>query len=84
MNALIILGFLAGVIYGIFVNCTFMMIYLAIVVAYTVMVEFFWVDKKHVTKRKNIAVTSWSQAVDPTCYLECDYDVTKSLSYIKQ
>lgn len=59
MNALIILGFLAGIIYSILFNRTFLVIYIGLVVGYTVMVEGFCINKKHVTKRKNIAVTSW-------------------------
>ena len=59
MNALIGVGFAAGVCYGLLVDGTYFKIYFAILAAYTVVCNYLTIDKSHFTKRKNINVTSW-------------------------
>ena len=60
MNALIGVGFVAGICYGILVDGTYFKIYFAVLALYTVVCNYLSIDKKHFTKRKNINVTSWS------------------------
>lgn len=59
-NALIILGYIAAIVYGIFVDGTFFKIYFVLIALYTIIFNHLLIDKRHFTKRKNITVTSWS------------------------
>lgn len=59
-NALITIGCIAGILYGILVDGTFFKIYIPLVIGYAVIFNGFLVNKKHTTKRKNINVTSWN------------------------
>ena len=60
MNALIILGFLAAILYGLFVDGTYFKIYFALVLIYIVIFNFIFINRAHVTKRKNITVATWN------------------------
>jgi hypothetical membrane protein len=60
MNALFGVGAVSGLLYGIFVDGTYFKIYIAVLIFYTVVFNNLLVNKKHVTKRKNIMVTTWS------------------------
>lgn len=59
MNALIVLGFIAAILYGIFIDGTFFKIYFALIAIYTVIFQFIFINRSHFTKRKNITVATW-------------------------
>ena len=58
MNPFIGLLFLAGIIYGIFVNPTFWMIYGVVVLIYTIFVVA-QKDPRENTKRKTMLIATW-------------------------
>ena len=60
MNALIILGFLAAIIYGLLIDGTYFKIYLGLVLIYTVIFNFILIRRKDFTKRKNITAVTWN------------------------
>ena len=60
-NALIGIGFVAGVVYGILIDGTFFKIYFTLILVYMIVVENFLINKKDFNKRKNINVTSWNR-----------------------
>jgi hypothetical protein len=60
MNALIGVGFAAGIVYGLLVDGTYFKIYFSILAVYTVIFNYIAIDRTLLTKRKNINVTSWS------------------------
>ena len=60
-NAFIGIGFVAGVLYGILIDGTFLIIYLTLILVYMIVVENFLINKKDFNKRKNINVTSWNR-----------------------
>jgi hypothetical protein len=66
MNALMCLGLIAGILYGIFVDGTYFKIYFALVIIYTVVFNNLLVNKKDITKRKNILVTTWNGNTIPS------------------
>ncbi len=94
MNALIILGFLAAIIYGIFIDGTYFKIYFALVLLYTVIFNYVFIRRSDLIKRKNITAVTWSGKYlcviksiapsDPTSYLVVDFDMTKTLQYLKK
>ena len=59
-NAFIGIGFVAGVLYGILIDGTFLIIYLTLILVYMIVVENFLINRKDFNKRKNINVTSWN------------------------
>ena len=59
-NAFIGIGFVAGVLYGILIDGTFLIIYLTLILVYMIVVENFLISRKDFNKRKNINVTSWN------------------------
>lgn len=60
MNALIVIGFISAIIYGILVDGTFFKIYFALVALYTVIFQFVFINRKQIIKRKNITVSTWA------------------------
>jgi Ca2+/Na+ antiporter len=58
-NAMIGIGFLSGIVYGIWIDGTFFKIYFTILALYTIVFNNLLINKKQTTKRKNIAATSW-------------------------
>lgn len=58
-NALVGVGIVTGILYGIFVDSTYFKIYLTVLLIYTVVFNFLLIDKKQSPKRKIITVTSW-------------------------
>ena len=59
-NAFIGIGFVAGVLYGVLIDGTFLIIYLTLILVYMIVVENFLINRKDFNKRKNINVTSWN------------------------
>ena len=59
-NAFIGIGFVAGVLYGILIDGTFLIIYITLILVYMIVVENFLINRKDFNKRKNINVTSWN------------------------
>jgi hypothetical protein len=59
MNALIVVGFVAGIFYGLLVDGTYFKIYFTVLAFYTIVFNFFLIDHSKTTRRKNINVTSW-------------------------
>lgn len=59
MNALLVLGYIAALLYGVFIDGSYFMIYIPLVLAYYVVTQFFILDKKDITKRKNMLITTW-------------------------
>lgn len=59
-NAFIGIGFVAGVLYGILIDGTFLIIYITLILVYMIVVENFLISRKDFNKRKNINVTSWN------------------------
>jgi hypothetical protein len=53
------IGFLSGIVYGIWIDGTFFKIYFTILALYTIVFNNLLINKKQTTKRKNIAATSW-------------------------
>lgn len=60
MNAFLVLGFIAGILYGIFIDGTFFKIYFALIMFYFVVFNNLLINKKDYTKRKNILATTWN------------------------
>ena len=60
MNALIIIGFIAAIFYGIFVDGTYFKIYFTLLFLYTVICNHLLINKNDISKRRNILVTSWN------------------------
>lgn len=60
MNALIVLGFIAAILYGIFIDGTFFKIYFSLVFLYTVFFNYIFIRRSDLTKRKNITAVTWS------------------------
>jgi len=94
MNALIVLGFISAILYGILIDGTFFKIYFTLVFLYTVFFNYIFVRRSDLTKRKNITAVTWSgkllnihrfsEPTDPTSYLVIDFDVSKTVQYIKK
>lgn len=59
MNALLVLGYIAGLLYGLLIDGTFLKIYFALIIFYMIVFQNLLINKKHTTLRKNILVTSW-------------------------
>ena len=59
MNAFIILGFIAAILYGLFVDGTYFKIYFALIAIYIVFFQFIFINRSHLTKRKNITAVTW-------------------------
>ena len=59
MNALFGIAILTGIIYGIFVDGTYFKIYFGLLLIYQVVTQYFLINRKELTKRKGILVTSW-------------------------
>lgn len=60
MNALIVLGFIAAIIYGILIDGTYFKIYFALVIFYTVIFNYVFIRRSDLIKRKNITAVTWS------------------------
>ncbi len=84
MNALFGVGVVSAVVFGILVDGTFFKIYFAVLAIYTIVCNYILIDRSHITKRKNISVTSWGAPDDPHAYMAMEYDVSKTLQYIKK
>ena len=94
MNAFFGIVILTAILYGIFIDGTFFKLYFVLLAIYTVVCNNLCINKKHITKRRNITITTWDgnsfiyikiiAPGDPTAYLVIDYDVTKALPYIKK
>jgi len=63
MNALIILGFISAMLYGILIDGTFFKIYFALIAIYTVIFQFIFVDRRNLPKRKNITAVTWASKI---------------------
>lgn len=79
MNALNFLFFVAGAIYGIFVDGTFWKIYFVLVALYTVFALMTRTNEN--TKRKNIMISTWSESDDPTSYVTNELVMDKVFDY---
>eukprot|EP00347_Sterkiella_histriomuscorum_P023920 403332930 len=84
MNAFIILGFIAAILYGLFVDGTYFKIYFALIAIYIVFFQFIFINRSHLTKRKNITAVTWGAPTDPTSYIVIDFDCTKTIQYLKK
>jgi undecaprenyl pyrophosphate phosphatase UppP len=60
MNAMITIGFIAAIFYGILVDGTFFKIYFVLLAIYTIGFKMLFIDSSHYNKRKNMNVTSWN------------------------
>jgi len=60
MNALIILGFISAMLYGILIDGTYFKIYFAVIAIYTVIFQFIFVDRRNLPRRKNITAVTWA------------------------
>jgi hypothetical protein len=77
---------LTAILYGIFIDGTFFKLYFVLLAIYTVVCNNLCINKKQITKRRNITITTWDgnsfiyikiiAPGDPTAYLVIDYDVT--------
>jgi len=81
-NALNMLFFVAGGIYGIWIDGTFWKIYFVLVALYTLFMVYHRNNEN--TKRKNIMISTWSEADDPTSYVTNELVMDNVLSYVKQ
>ena len=83
MNALYGLLWLAGLIYGIFVDSTFWKIYGVVVFCYFCFV--LWQrDARENPKRKTMLISTWNTPSNPTAYVENDYNMDKTMSFVKK
>jgi hypothetical protein len=82
MNALLGIAILTGIIYGLLVDGTFFKIYFALLLIYHVLTQVIFVNKKDITKRKKITITTWESPADPHSYIPVDLDCTKTLPYV--
>jgi len=82
VNALNALFFVAGAIYGIWIDGTFWKIYFVLVALYTAFV--FTNRTNENTKRKNIMIATWSESDDPTSYVTNEIVMDKVIAHAKQ
>jgi hypothetical protein len=59
MNAFFGVGILTALLYGIFIDGTFFKLYFVVLALYTFICNSLCINKKQITKRKNITITSW-------------------------
>jgi len=76
------LFFVAGAIYGVFIDGTFWKIYFALVALYLCFV--LMNTTKENTKRKNIMISTWSESDDPTSYVTNEIVMDKVIAHAKQ
>lgn len=69
VNALLVIGCISGILYGIFVDGTYFKIFFALLAIYTVVFGHFLVDRRDATKRKNMNITCWNAPTDPSTYV---------------
>ena len=69
VNALLVIGCISGILYGIFVDGTYFKIFFALLAIYTVVFGHFLVDRRDATKRKNMNITCWNAPADPSTYV---------------
>ena len=84
MNALFGIGILALIIYNLFFDGTFLKIYLTCLAAYYLLTQVIFLNREDATKRKKLLIATWDTPGDPTAYIPTDFDVTKTLAYIKK
>jgi pyruvate dehydrogenase E2 component (dihydrolipoamide acetyltransferase) len=84
MNALLVLGIVTLVIYGILVDGTFFKIYLPLVGAYWFVSAVLFKTNDPIWKRRRIAMASWSAPGEPTSYMPAEYDVTETMEYLEK
>jgi hypothetical protein len=59
MNAILFTGYLSALIYYMFVDGTLFKIHIILLILYTVIFNYWLIDRKDVIKRKNILITSF-------------------------
>ena len=59
MNAFFGIAIITGIIYGIFIDGTYFKIYFGLLAIYHVVTQHILINRKELTKRKGILVTSW-------------------------
>lgn len=59
MNALFGVAILTGILYGFFIDGTFFKLYFGVLVVYHVVTQILLTNRKELTKRKAILVTTW-------------------------
>ncbi|CAI2375790.1 unnamed protein product [Moneuplotes crassus] len=84
MNALIFLGLITLIIYGILVDATFFKIYIPLVIVYWVVSTVLFGRRDSVGKRRKITIASWADPQDPSSYMPVEYDVTDLVEYINK
>ncbi len=59
MNAFFGVGILTAILYGILIDGTFFKLYFVLLAIYTIVCNHLCINKKHVSKRRNITITTW-------------------------
>ena len=65
MNTLMATTFVSGFFYNLFVDSTYLIIYMACLLLYTAFTQGYLRDMKDHTKRKAIIIATWSHPTDP-------------------
>lgn len=82
MNALLATNIVAGALYGIFVDSTYIYIYLAVLIPFTVVTQFLMRNLKEHTKRKGTQIATWGHPSDPSAYLCNDFECAGALKHL--
>jgi len=82
MNAMLATHLVAGLFYGIFVDSTYLCIYLAIFIPFTIVTQFFMRNTKEHTKRKGTQISTWGHPMDPSAYILADFQTENSTKYV--
>lgn len=84
MNALLIIFFVSYGIYALFNNIRFWIIYLSLVISYTLITQTVLGSSFKEFVRRKISIASWSTPNDPQTYTAVKLDVTKIEPYLEK
>ena len=84
MNSLIVLLFIATILYMLIYQPGFWKYYFGILIPYYIVSQIFFGDMKLNSSKKKFFMSSWYHPYDSQIYCSCTVDVTKLLSYLKE
>ena len=84
MNALLATNLVAGFLYGIFIDSTYLCIYFAVLIPFIIVSQFFMRDLKSHTKRKGTQIATWGHPTDPSAYIIVDFHTEASTKYVAE
>ena len=84
LNAIYGSSLVAGILYGVFVDSTFIKLFFAIFIPYTVVTQFFMRNLKDHTKRKGTQISTWGHPSDPSAYINVDFYTENAMKHIEK